>query len=93
MTAAWHRFPRHHGQQQHGQPDQLACILQSRSHLPSTRRRGKDAGRRLSHTKAALEEADWEEEMSLFRKRLVKPNQMETLRKKFEEVEIGKARQ
>jgi len=38
----------------------------------------------------ALEEADWEEEMSLFRKRLQKPNQLETMRKIVEEVDIGK---
>lgn len=43
--------------------------------------------------RCALEEADWEEEMSLFRKRLQKPNQLETLRKIVEEVDIGKVRQ
>ena len=91
MTSAWHRVPRH--RQQHGQQDQPACFLQSHSQLPQSRIRGNHAGRRLPLTRAALEEADWEEEMSLFRKRLQKPNQLETLRKIVEEVDIGKVRQ
>ena len=48
-------------------------------------------GRRIRSTVSALEEADWEEEMSLFRKRLQKPNQLETMRKIVEEVDLGKA--
>ena len=46
----------------------------------------------MSATRSALEEADWEQEMSLFRKRLQKPNQLETLRKIVEEVDTGKVR-
>jgi len=46
--------------------------------------------RKIRSTTSALEEADWEEEMSLFRKRLQKPNQLETMRKIVEEVDIGK---
>lgn len=45
----------------------------------------------IRSTTSALEEADWEEEMSLFRKRLQKPNQLETMRKIVEEVDLGKA--
>ena len=90
MTAsALHSLPRH--RQQHG--PQLACFVHSHSHVPSPRTRGKHACGRPSLTRAALEEADWEEEMSLFRKRLQKPNQLETLRKIVEEVDIGKASQ
>ncbi len=48
-------------------------------------------GRKIRSTVSALEEADWEEEMSLFRKRLQKPNQLETMRKIVEEVDLGKA--
>lgn len=33
---------------------------------------------------------DWEAEMSLFRKRIMKPNQLETLRKMEEKADIGK---
>ena len=44
----------------------------------------------MRSTTSALEEADWEEEMSLFRKRLQKPNQLETMRKIVEEVDLGK---
>ena len=47
-------------------------------------------GRKVRSTTSALEEADWEEEMSLFRKRLQKPNQLETMRKIVEEVDLGK---
>lgn len=47
-------------------------------------------GRKVRCTTGALEEADWEEEMSLFRKRLQKPNQLETMRKIVEEVDLGK---
>ena len=47
-------------------------------------------GRKIRSTTSALEEADWEEEMSLFRKRLQKPNQLETMRKIVEEVDLGK---
>ena len=57
-------------------------------------RRCKDGraskGRKIRSTTSALEEADWEEEMSLFRKRLQKPNQLETMRKIVEEVDLGK---
>ncbi|KAL3150580.1 hypothetical protein ABBQ32_000390 [Trebouxia sp. C0010 RCD-2024] len=35
-------------------------------------------------------EPDWDAEMSLFRKRTMKPNQMETVRRLEEEVDIGK---
>lgn len=35
-------------------------------------------------------EPDWDAEMSLFRKRAMKPNQMETVRRLEEEVDIGK---
>ena len=38
-------------------------------------------------------EPDWDAEMSLFRKRTMKPNQMETVRRLEEEVDIGKVRQ
>ncbi len=55
------------------------------------RQHGKSCqGRRVRSTTSALEEADWEEEMSLFRKRLQKPNQLETMRKIVEEVDLGK---
>lgn len=37
-------------------------------------------------------EPDWDAEMSLFRKRTMKPNQMETVRRLEEEVDIGKVR-
>lgn len=37
-------------------------------------------------------EPDWDSEMSLFRKRSLKPNQMETVRRLEEEVDIGKVR-
>ena len=46
----------------------------------------------MRSTTNALEEADWEEEMSLFRKRLQKPNQLETMRKIVEEVDLGKVK-
>ena len=37
-------------------------------------------------------EPDWDAEMSLFRKRTMKPNQMETVRRLEEEVDTGKVR-
>lgn len=37
-------------------------------------------------------EPDWDAEMSLFRKRTMKPNQMQTVRRLEEEVDIGKVR-
>ena len=40
----------------------------------------------------AAEKPDWEAEMSLFRKRLQKPNQLETLRKIEAEASVGKVR-
>jgi hypothetical protein len=55
-------------------------------------RRSRRKGRGYSAARSALEEADWEQEMSLFRKRLQKPNQLETLRKIVEEVDTGKVR-
>ena len=38
----------------------------------------------------AKQEPDWDAEMSLFRKRTLSPNQMETLRRIEEEVDVGK---
>ncbi len=37
-------------------------------------------------------EPDWDAEMSLFRQRTMKPNQMQTVRRLEEEVDIGKVR-
>ena len=37
-------------------------------------------------------EPDWDAEMSLFRKRTMKPNQMQTVRRLEEQVDIGKVR-
>ena len=78
----------------------LPCLLQAHQFyggskaLGQQRGRAKHGRRRQGHilrsTTSALEEADWEEEMSLFRKRLQKPNQLETMRKIVEEVDLGK---
>ena len=78
----------------------LPCLLQAHHFhgdskaLGQQRGRAKHGQRRQGHrprnTTSALEEADWEEEMSLFRKRLQKPNQLETMRKIVEEVDLGK---
>ena len=68
----------------HGDPKALG---QQRDRAKHGRRR---QGHRIRSTTSALEEADWEEEMSLFRKRLQKPNQLETMRKIVEEVDLGK---
>lgn len=78
----------------------LPCLLQAHHFhgdskaLGQQRGRAKHGQRRQGHrtrnTTSALEEADWEQEMSLFRKRLQKPNQLETMRKIVEEVDLGK---
>ena len=70
----------------------LGCgrrLIAQHSKRPKDGRSSK--GRKIRSTTSALEEADWEEEMSLFRKRLQKPNQLETMRKIVEEVDLGKA--
>ena len=46
---------------------------------------------RLPRPRAA-DKPDWDAEMSLFRKRLQKPNQLETLRKIEAEASVGKVR-
>ena len=71
--------------------DRSACWHSKPSHVLSLHPKRSKAGKKQSLIRCALEEADWEEEMSLFRKRLQKPNQLETLRKIVEEVDIGKA--
>ncbi len=53
------------------------------------------AGRSYKHGKGRRQvcnsaEPDWDAEMSLFRKRSMKPNQMQTIRRLEEEVDIGK---
>ncbi len=82
------------------------CMMHAPHRLPgqaSILRNHRSRGSKAAHVRhpfkrlrvqrcVALEEADWEEEMSLFRKRLQKPNQLETMRKIVEEVDIGKVR-
>lgn len=78
----------------------LPCLLQAHQFYGDSKALGQQRGRarhgprsqghRVRSTTNALEEADWEEEMSLFRKRLQKPNQLETMRKIVEEVDLGK---
>ena len=58
-------------------------------------RRPSRAGRAYKHGKKRRHicnsaEPDWDAEMSLFRKRSMKPNQMQTIRRLEEEVDIGK---
>ena len=78
----------------------LPCLLQAHQFHGNSGALGQQRGRakhgrisqghRIRSTTNALEEADWEEEMSLFRKRLQKPNQLETMRRIVEEVDLGK---
>ena len=67
-----------------------SCVHKPGQGGPVARQRSSRRGRGFSAARSALEEADWEQEMSLFRKRLQKPNQLETLRKIVEEVDTGK---
>jgi len=58
-------------------------------------RRLSRAGHAINHGKGRRHicnsaEPDWDAEMSLFRKRSMKPNQMQTIRRLEEEVDIGK---
>lgn len=41
-------------------------------------------------TRCGEEPPDWDKEMSLFRQRTMKPNQLETLRKKEAETDVGR---
>ncbi len=68
------------------------CSLPLRYHMC---RRLSRAGHSYKHGKGRRHicnsaEPDWDAEMSLFRKRSMKPNQMQTIRRLEEEVDIGK---
>ena len=52
-------------------------------HIASKRRRNQPA-------RSQVAEPNWDEEMTLFRKRVNSPNQLETLRKIEAEVSVGK---
>jgi hypothetical protein len=78
----------HHASTSRAPPAQHACLVM-RVALSLPALRGKRRQRQHSIARAS---ADWDAEMSLFRKRLSSPNQLATMRLLEAQVDVGRVR-